>query len=67
MLHWINAYEDGDEIVLDGFFQHNPSPTPRPGEGFEANLFRYLDLMALDARPTAGASICARASAARRS
>ncbi len=25
VLHWINAYEDGDEIVLDGFFQHNPT------------------------------------------
>ena len=25
VLHWINAYEDGDEIVLDGFFQHDPS------------------------------------------
>jgi len=23
VLHWINAYEDGDEIVLDGFFQEN--------------------------------------------
>ena len=26
VLHWINAYEDGDEIVLDGFFQHDPAP-----------------------------------------
>ena len=26
VLHWINAYEDGDEVVLDGFFQHDPSP-----------------------------------------
>jgi carotenoid cleavage dioxygenase len=25
VLHWINAYEDGDEVVLDGFFQHNPT------------------------------------------
>ena len=25
VLHWINAYEDGDEIVLDGFFQQNPA------------------------------------------
>ena len=25
VLHWINAYEDGDEIILDGFFQHNPT------------------------------------------
>ena len=25
VLHWTNAYEEGDEIVLDGFFQHNPT------------------------------------------
>jgi len=26
VLHWTNAYEDGDEIVLDGFFQGDPMP-----------------------------------------
>ncbi|MDF2827986.1 MAG: lignostilbene-alpha,beta-dioxygenase-like enzyme [Mycobacterium sp.] len=26
VLHFTNAYEDGDEIVLDGFFQGNPEP-----------------------------------------
>ena len=26
VLHWVNAYEDGDEIVLDGFFQDDPEP-----------------------------------------
>jgi carotenoid cleavage dioxygenase len=26
VLHWTNAYEDGDEIVLDGYFQSNPEP-----------------------------------------
>ena len=31
VLHWINAYEDGDEVVLDGFFQHDPSPRKREG------------------------------------
>ena len=51
VLHWINAYEEGDEIVLDGFFQHNPEPAALPAAGFEANLFRYLDLFSLDARP----------------
>ncbi len=29
VLHWTNAYEDGDEIVLDGFFQHNPTGAGR--------------------------------------
>ncbi len=28
VLHWSNAYEDGDEIVLDGYFQNEPVPPP---------------------------------------
>ena len=24
VLHWLNAYEEGDEIVLDGYFQEEP-------------------------------------------
>jgi len=31
VLHWMNAYEDGDEIVLDGYFQDEPDPKPLPG------------------------------------
>lgn len=31
VLHWMNAYEEGDEIVLDGYFQDDPSPEPLPG------------------------------------
>jgi carotenoid cleavage dioxygenase len=49
VLHWVNAWEEGDEIVLDGFFQENPSPASVPG-GFSENLFRYLDLFALRSR-----------------
>lgn len=51
VLHWINAYEEGDEIVLDGFFQHNPEPRRQPGSSEMASLYRYLDLSQLDARP----------------
>ncbi len=51
VLHWINAYEDGDEIVLDGFFQHDPDPGPRPGESTMASLYRYINLDRLQARP----------------
>ena len=29
VLHFTNAYEDGDEIVLDGFFEGEPSPQQR--------------------------------------
>lgn len=28
VLHWMNAYEEGDEIVLDGYFQDCPDPEP---------------------------------------
>ncbi len=30
VLHWMNAYEEGDEIILDGYFQENPDPQPLP-------------------------------------
>ena len=32
VLHFTNAYEDGDEIVLDGFFQGDPEPVDN-GDG----------------------------------
>ncbi len=43
-LHFVNAYEDGDEIVLDGYFQENPTPDPLGDapEGFE-HMMAYLD------------------------
>jgi carotenoid cleavage dioxygenase len=50
VLHWINAFEDGDEIVLDGFFQGTPSPPSVPGASLEKNLFRYLDLFSMQTR-----------------
>ena len=28
VLHFTNAWEDGDEIVLDGYFQNDPAPPP---------------------------------------
>jgi carotenoid cleavage dioxygenase len=44
VLHWLNAYEDGDEIVLDGYFQENPTPGPKADAppGFE-HMMGYLD------------------------
>jgi len=52
VLHWINAYEDGDEVVLDGFFQHNPSPRKRDTtDPHMASVYRYLDLEQLQTRP----------------
>ena len=43
-LHWLNAYEDGDEIILDGYFQEEPMPKSPPGavSGLE-RMMAYLD------------------------
>ncbi|MGV0719750.1 carotenoid oxygenase family protein [Mycolicibacterium elephantis] len=43
-LHFVNAFEDGDEIVLDGFFQANPSPSTEGARSLEEAAFRYLAL-----------------------
>lgn len=51
VLHWLNAYEEGDEIVLDGYFQDDPSPPPRADAlpGFE-HMMAYLDQECLKPR-----------------
>jgi carotenoid cleavage dioxygenase-like enzyme len=51
VLHWINAYEEGDEIVVDGYFQFDPSPGVGPDATLEQRMFRFLDLFALQSRP----------------
>jgi carotenoid cleavage dioxygenase len=52
VLHWINAYEDGDEVVLDGYFQHDPSPAKRDDASPHLHsVYRHLDLEQLQARP----------------
>ncbi|MFT4288751.1 carotenoid oxygenase family protein [Nocardioides sp.] len=43
VLHFVNAYEDGDEIVLDGFYQHDPEPKDVGGNRWE-RAFRFLAL-----------------------
>ena len=50
VLHWTNAYEDGDEVVLEGFFQHNP--TARGVARATGNMkgFETLDMNVLEAR-----------------
>ncbi len=30
--HWLNAYEEGDEVILDGYFQEDPLPKELPKE-----------------------------------
>lgn len=43
ILHFLNAYEEGDEVVMDGYFQENPIPAPLPEMGEHAHLMGYLD------------------------
>ena len=45
VLHWNNAYEDGDEIILEGYFQEEPWPANYRGAppGLE-RMMAFLDL-----------------------
>ncbi|CAN7278101.1 carotenoid oxygenase family protein [Terrabacter sp. LjRoot27] len=50
VLHFVNAYEEGDEIVLDGFFQGDPEPKDNGmGDRWE-RAFRFLALDRMQAR-----------------
>lgn len=51
VLHWINAYEDGDEVVLDGYRQADPMPRPDPADGPWGPLKKMVDVHAMQARP----------------
>ncbi|MEO0574424.1 MAG: carotenoid oxygenase family protein [Pseudomonadota bacterium] len=42
VLHWMNAYEDGNEIVLDGYFQEAPDPEPLPLPGVDKRFCKLL-------------------------
>jgi carotenoid cleavage dioxygenase-like enzyme len=44
VLHFLNAYELGHEIVMDGYFQENPTPRPSKQVPSEyAHMMSYLD------------------------
>lgn len=44
VLHFLNAYELGDEIVMDGYFQENPTPKPsRDAPPAYAHMMSFLD------------------------
>ncbi|GAA1727136.1 carotenoid cleavage dioxygenase [Dietzia kunjamensis subsp. schimae] len=50
VLHWTNAYESGDEVILDGFFQKFPLPGDT-GEGTAyERAFRFLAADRMGAR-----------------
>jgi len=43
VLHWTNAYEDGDEVVLEGYFQDKPMPDPIEEAGEYSHMMAYVD------------------------
>lgn len=43
VLHWLNCYEEGDEVVLDGYFQENPQPGPLPREDEHGHFMAFID------------------------
>jgi len=51
VLHFINAFEDGTTIVLDGYSQIDPLPTPDPADGPWAGLKKMVDVRSMGARP----------------
>ncbi len=44
VLHWINAYEEGDEIVLDGYRQDPEKGSPTKGLPDVLKHFSFLDI-----------------------
>ena len=50
VLHWVNAYEEGDEIVLDGFFQGDPEPADNGMGNAWQRAFRFLALDRMQSR-----------------
>jgi carotenoid cleavage dioxygenase-like enzyme len=51
VLHWINAFQLGDEIILDGFHQEDPTPRPTAADGPWGPLMKQVDLWSMGARP----------------
>jgi len=42
VLHWTNAFQEGDEVVVDGFFQGCPEPKNAGPNGPADRMFRFL-------------------------
>ncbi|CAN5883813.1 carotenoid oxygenase family protein [soil metagenome] len=51
VLHFINAFEDGTTIVVDGYFQSEPMSRPDPADGPWGGLKKMVDLHSMQARP----------------
>ena len=43
MLHWTNAWEEGDEVILEGYHQAKPMPDPLEEMGRYSHMMAYVD------------------------
>ena len=43
VLHWTNAYEEGDEVILEGYYQDKPMPDPLEEAGEYSHMMAYVD------------------------
>jgi carotenoid cleavage dioxygenase len=43
VLHFINAFEDGDQVVLDGYFEEDPYPPPLENADGYGHMMAYVD------------------------
>jgi carotenoid cleavage dioxygenase len=55
VLHFLNCYEDGDEVILDGYFQEHPMPKAASSHSTEvapeyARMMAFLDQYAFQPR-----------------
>lgn len=50
VLHWTNAWQEGDEVVVEGFFQHNPEPSVPPEASYYERMSRFISLDGFESR-----------------
>ncbi|MFO0612389.1 MAG: carotenoid oxygenase family protein [Polyangiaceae bacterium] len=50
VLHFSNAWEEGSEVILEGYAQTTPMPKPKPEHGAYAWLMSQIDMASLGAR-----------------
>jgi carotenoid cleavage dioxygenase len=43
VLHWTNAWEEGDEVILEGYHQAKPMPDPLEEMGRYSHMMAYVD------------------------
>jgi carotenoid cleavage dioxygenase len=50
VLHWTNAWQDGDELVVEGFFQHDPMPAVDRHASYYERMSRFISLDGFQSR-----------------